>query len=244
MKHVVFILLCLVAIMTGSCQVDDFSSSPTIHTLDMDLESAKKYMSIDTVEHRYVLLLTEEQRVKEGISKEHLNLISTIVSKLNNEVETDLENGKTITLFLATQDEFKTHTFSKRTSPFNWNFKDTRTTSNLIDNATRGSYSGYFFNGNWSSDSYAPDFTTSSSHVTSEFQISNASGSWNFGLTCLTGKSAYGEHFGIYGVGRTFGSIKRYWWWTAGGQAPFNWKFRLGGPIGGQADGTLEIYDT
>ena len=41
-----------------------------------------------------------------------------------------------------------------------------------------------------------------------------------------------------------FGSIKRYWWWTAGGQAPFNWKFRLGGPIGGQADGTLEIYDT
>ena len=81
MKHVVFILLCLVAIMTGSCQVDDFSSSPTIHTLDMDLESAKKYMSIDTVEHRYVLLLTEEQRVKEGISKEHLNLISTIVSK-------------------------------------------------------------------------------------------------------------------------------------------------------------------
>ena len=159
----------------------------SIH-LDMDLESAKKYMSIDTVEHRYVLLLTEEQRVKEGISKEHLNLISTIVSKLNNEVETDLRKRKDNNPLPRYSRRVQTHTFSKRTSPFNWNFKDTRTTSNLIDNATRGSYSGYFFNGNWSSDSYAPDFTTSSSHVTSEFQISNASGSWNFGLNLLDRK--------------------------------------------------------
>ena len=71
-------------------------------------------------------------------------------------------------------------------------------------------------------------FKTSASHVTSELNISYARGAWNFGMTCLTGKSAYGTSFSTNGIGHTYGGIQRYWWWTGGGSAPFNWKFTLG----------------
>jgi hypothetical protein len=63
-------------------------------------------------------------------------------------------------------------------------------------------------------------------------------------MTCLTGKSAYGTSFSTNGIGHTYGGIQRYWWWTGGGSAPFNWKFTLGGPLGGEANGGISIYES
>ena len=100
-------------------------------------------------------------------------------------------------------------------------------------------------NGNWERGTRDPDFKTSASHVTSELNISYARGAWNFGMTCLTGKSAYGTSFSTNGIGHTlWRNTKILVVDRRGGSAPFNWKFTLGGPPGGEANGGISIRES
>lgn len=247
MKKVIYLSFCLITITLGSCQFndDDYQRSSTIHTFEMDLESAKKYMRIDSVANQYAFVMTENERESEGISKENLTKILNIIVEENRKIENDLKFGKIVTMYLTTPDNFKSYTID----PFHQldkdiTFKDIRTKSTISTRAGKWLYSGYFMDGNWERGTKDPDFTTTSSHVTSELNIGYSRGFWNFGMTCNTGTSAYGKSFSAHGVGHTYGGIKRYWWWTGGGSAPFNWKFTLGGPLGGEANGGIDIRES
>ncbi|WP_218792442.1 hypothetical protein, partial [Streptomyces sp. Amel2xC10] len=74
MKKFIYFYLCLLVFILGGCQFsdDDYQKASTIHTLEMDLESAKKYMHIDSAAHQYTIAITDEQQEAEGISKENL----------------------------------------------------------------------------------------------------------------------------------------------------------------------------
>lgn len=247
MKKFIYFYLCLLVFILGGCQFsdDDYQKASTIHTLEMDLESAKKYMHIDSAAHQYTIAITDEQQEAEGISKENLAKIFKIVTELNQRIDNDFNAGKIVTMYLTTKENFISYTIDPLHQLHDINFKDVRTKQPYI--ATRAGkwlYSGYFMDGNWERGTRDPDFKTSASHVTSELDICYARGAWNFGMTCLTGKSAYGTSFSTNGIGHTYGGIQRYWWWTGGGSAPFNWKFTLGGPLGGEANGGISIYES
>lgn len=247
MKKLIYLNLCLLAFILGSCQFsdDDFQKAPTVHTLAMDLESAKKYMHIDSTAHQYTIAMTDEQIAAEGISKENLEKIFKIIVDLNQRIDNELKTAKIVTMYLTTKDNFTSCTIDPQHQLNEIKFKDIRDEKPYVTTrAGKWLYSGYFMDGNWERRTKDPNFTTSASHVTSELNIYYSRGHWNFGMTCETGKSAYGNSFSTYGVGNTYGGIKRYWWWTGGGSAPFNWKFTLGGSPGGEANGSIQIHES
>ena len=202
-------------------------------------------MHIDSTAHQYTIAITEDQRESEGISKENLAKVFKVILDLNQSIDNDFKAGKIVTMYLTTKDKFTSCTIDPHHQLGEIKFKDARTTKNNVSTrAGRWLYSGYFMNGNWGTGTKDPDFTTSKIHVTSELNVSSSRGYWNFGMSCSTGKSAYGTEFSAHGVGYTYGGIKRYWWWTGGGTAPFNWKFRIGRPLGGEANGNIIIYES
>lgn len=241
-----YVSLCFTALAFSSCQLDDeFHRSPQIRTFEMDLEAAKKYMHIDSVTNQYTITMTEEEQQKEGITSKNLTRIIEIISELNQSIDNDVKDGKVVTMYLTTKEFFLAHIITTKKNPSGVEFKDVRT--NDIFHPTRGGkvlYGGYFMSGNWESGLRRPIFTTQSSHVTSTLDVDYSRGAWNFYMKCNTGKSAYGDTFSAHGIGRTYGGINRYWWWTSGGHAPFTWNFVLGGSPGGEASGRIIIRES
>lgn len=107
MKKFTYFYLCLLVFILGGCQFsdDDYQKASTIHTLEMDLESAKKYMHIDSAAHQYTIAITDEQQEAEGISKENLAKIFKIVTDLNQRIDNDFNAGKIVTMYLTTKEK-------------------------------------------------------------------------------------------------------------------------------------------
>lgn len=238
----IFILLML---LCGSCQFPffekDFEQAPTTGKLREDIELLKKYMQIDKGLNRYVVCITEEERLEEGISEDNLKYMLGNVAELNKRISESVKKGEVVTLYLFGEDAFEAYTINKPDIS-EIDFEDVYIPAK--DNVqTRAATLGYaYFNqGNWGSTN---TMFEGSDHVTSALSVNSSTGYWQVSFSCYTGTTAYGSSFSAYGTGHTGGSIKRYWWWTNGGSAPFRWRFVLGGPPGGEANGNIFFTNT
>lgn len=237
-------LLSVVALLCG-CQFsdDEYDKPEPVRSLEADVEALKKYMTIDTVANKYSVVITEEQRLQEGISKEHLMLLLSDIDEMNRNIEQDIKIGNVVTLYLARKDFFKAYTIDPGHRLGDLGFKDVWVPEKKA-RTRAGSLLGWahFINGNWEKG-YRTSFE-GSDHVTSILEVGNSKGRWQVSFVCNTGKSSYGTEFHTYGNGSSHGAINRYWWWTNGGDAPYKWNFTLGGPPGGDAAGSLSFRNT
>lgn len=242
MKKVFFLLSCILFTSLTSCyeNFDDkveTTKSPKFHTLTEDLEIVKKFMTIDTVNYSYGVVITDSIMLADNIYEENLIHILADIDELNKKVKESIEKGEVTTLSLSTKEGFKSFTIGKNDR---FSFRDTKTTRNVA--ATRGYPIMSFYAGNWSTS--FSEFEASD-HVTSYFAVGYARGYWQANINCSTGTSSYGDTFTTYGTGSTHGQIQRYWWLTSGESgAPYRWRFDANSPVGGEASGDMQFNDT
>ena len=246
MKHILSYSFAFIIFLLASCQVsdDDYQHASALRTKEMDLEALKQYMSIDSLANQYTVTITEEQRQKEGISKQNLKEFLRDIDALNKQIHEKVEEGHVVTMYLTTKNNFSTYTIDPHHQLGKIVFSDCRSSS--WGHSTRaGSVlaSEYFMDGNWESGTRNPEFSASSK-VTSVLNVGYSRGYWQVTFVCKTVNSSYGTEFYAYGTGSSHGDINRYWWWTNGGSAPYNWKFVLGGSPGGEASGGVSFRNT
>lgn len=236
------ILACYVVAFALSSCTDNYNDvevqkAPKVHTLVEDLEIAKKFMRIDTINYSYAVTITDSAIQAENISENNLIQILSNIDELNKKVKESIQKGEITTLLLATKKEFKSFTIGNID---NLSFTDTRVPIGRVA-ATRGYPMMTFSNGNWGLPN--SEFEASDK-VTSFFAVDYANGYWQASFTCSTGTSSYGNTFSTYGTGITYGKINRYWWNTVGGSAPYWWEFSANGPVGGDASGSVAFGNT
>lgn len=243
MKKNVLLLMSIASIFSlSSCNLeDDFvevKKAPLERNVAEDLEIIKNYMKIDQETYEFNVILTDSIIEAEKLSLSNVKTILNDISELNKKIRESIRLGETTTLCLSTREKFQSYTING-----NRNISFTDKLAPLMDAKTRAGFPTMSFSrGNWGNSSVEFPATD---HVTSSFYVSEAKGSWQVVFYCNTGTSAYGDQFQTYGTGHTYGSINRYWWYTAGGHGPqFNWRFSANAPIGGEAYGGVSFIDT
>lgn len=242
MKKIFFLLICVTLISVTSCY-DNFDNkvettkSPKYHTFTEDLEIVKKFMTIDTVNYSYGVVITDSIMLAENIYEDNLAQILANIDELNQKVKESIEKGEITTLSLSTKGGFKSFTIGKNDR---LSFKDVKTTQKGA--VTRGYPVMSFDAGNWNIS--FSEFEASG-NVTSYFSVGYARGYWQASISCSTGTTVYGDTFTTYGTGSTNGQIQRYWWLTSGETGePYRWRFDANGPVGGEASGSMQFNDT
>lgn len=111
MKHILNYSFVFIIFLLASCQVsdDDYQRSSALRTKEMDLEALKQYMSIDSLANQYTVTITEEQRQKEGISKQNLKDFLSDIDALNKQIHEKVEEGHVVTMYLTTKSNFSTY---------------------------------------------------------------------------------------------------------------------------------------
>lgn len=230
------------ALVLGSCK-DDFNDvevqkAPRVLSYQDQLEIIKNYMKIDTVRNSFSVTISDSIMQAENLTKENVIAILNNIAELNKKIENSIKLGEVTTLCLSSSKGFKTYTVNNKT---NVKFADTlEPLQNVKTKITRGYPGMWFSNGNWT----ISDVTfTASDKVTSSFTVDNCRGYWQVVFRCYTGTSAYGDTYNQYGTGITYGGVKRFWWYTAGGGS-CRWNFGSSAPVGGEANGGVTFSDT
>lgn len=242
MKKVCVLLSCIVLTCLAGCY-DNFedkvetTKSPKFHTFTEDLEIVKKFMTIDTVNYSYGVVITDSIILADNIYEDNLIPILANIDELNKKVKESIERGEITTLSLSTKKGFKSFTIGKNDR---FSFRDTKITQKVA--TTRGYPIMSFDAGSWNIS--FSEFEASG-NVTSYFSVDHARGYWQASINCSTGTSAYGDTFTTYGTGSTHGQIQRYWWLTSGETGePYSWRFDANGPVSGEASGSMQFNDT
>lgn len=242
MKQIKLLLMSIAvfALCFTACQDNWLEEKPVTNEIPLTYEQEfaviNKYTSIDTVNHRFTAFITDEIMKAERLTPHNVDLIMKEMDKTNKRIEADIKNGYVITLTANNAQGFQIHTANVDRSAIK--FIDTP----LSKANTRGAFlaSMPFNNGSW----YDPTVTfEGSDHVTSTVSVSSCTGYWSMTVTCKTGTSSYGDVFRAYGSSPRSG-FNRYWWYTAGGSAPYRWTFIGNGPVSGEANGSFEISNT
>lgn len=238
------LMLCLaVSVVFTACRNEFYEDTVSVKkplTFDQEFAVVNAYTSIDTVIPAYSVTITNDIMQEKGLTEKNVELIMQAISRINRQIEEDVKSGKVVTLTLNNGGGFKSYTVNADKA--NVKFEDVYVPASG-EQASRGGYVGgmSFSNGNWYDSS---DTFEASDHVTSLFSVGACRGYWSVTVVCNTGTSSYGDVFTAYGSSPTSGSIKRYWWYTGGGEAPFLWTFKANGPVGGEASGSFSITDT
>lgn len=212
---------------------------PVILTYEQELAVVNNYTDIDTVNNLYSVIITDSIMQAEHLTDANVDRILKDIDRTNKNIEKDIKAGIITTLTICNNKGFKSHTINESSTI---NIKDEYMPAAKMHIATRANSWGMSFNaGRWYDSSIVFD---ASDHVTSEFYVGSCTGYWKVTLTCQTGTSAYGTTFSTYGSRYTSGGIKRYWWTTVGGKAPFRWKFISYAPLGGEANGGITFSNT
>lgn len=236
------LLVMVLMIAITSCQEDWSVKAPSQQrplTYNEEFAIVNNYTTIDSVNNRYAVVITDEVMQNERLTTRNVNLILREVAKINKKIQEDIKNGIVTTLTLDNCHGFQSYTANVDKSQIK--FADIPA-SNSETAITRGGYVGgmSFSNGNWDN---SRDTFYASDHVTSKLSVSaGGSNYWNVTVVCTTGTSSYGDTFSVSGTRSYNGS--RFWWWTGGGSAPFQWTFEGRGPVGGDATGSFSISDT
>jgi hypothetical protein len=242
MKKIILLICCIIATTVFSC-TDKYNDvevqkSPKAHTFIEDLEITKKFMTIDTVNYSYSVIITDSIILAENISEDNLVQILSNIDELNKKIKESIQKGEVTTLYITTKDKFKSFTVGTNS---HLSFSDEKGTTGSLA-STRGYPSMSFYAGNWQISSSKFD---ASDKVTSFFAVDYCRGYWQATFKCTTGNSANGNTFTTYGSGITYGKINRYWWITNGGTSyPYHWNFDANAPVGGEASGMVTFADT
>lgn len=86
-------------------------------------------MSIDTINHSYVVTITDSIILAENISTDNLVQILSNIDELNAKVKESILKGEVTTLYLITKDKFKSFTIGESQSLA---FKDERGTEGML----------------------------------------------------------------------------------------------------------------
>lgn len=238
------VIKCLVLVLLSSlssCNDEwndvEVQKSPKIHSFEQDLEIIKSYMTIDTINNCFNVIIADSAIQANNISENNLSQILDDIDELNKEIKASIAKGEVTTLCLSSSKTFHSYTVNKTD---NLCFADSLTKVGRLD--TRASLLGYmrFSQGNWRVSS--ADFV-GSDHVTSTFYVDESRGRWQVSFRCYTGTSSYGNVFTTYGTGYTHGGIKRYWWYTGKAQT-IQWSFSSNSPVGGEASGGVDFVNT
>lgn len=189
---------------------------------------------------RYSVVITDEIIQQYNLTEKNILRALKEIESINDNIENDIKDGKIVTLTLNNVNGFKSYTANTKKTPIK--FSDVYVPESE-SKESRGGYVGgmSFSDGNWYN--YSATFNASD-HVTSDFSVGSCNGYWSVSVTCHTGTSSYGTVFTAYGSSYTSGSIKRYWWYTSGGTAPYRWTFKANGPVGGNAIGSFSVSNT
>lgn len=243
-RKLLFSTLLAIAIGFSSCQDrweenKPVENPPKVLTYDEELAIVNNYTEIDTINNLYSVIITDSIMQAEHLTDPNVERIFRDIAKTNKSIKEDIQAGITTTLTLYNNKGFKSYTVNESSII---KIKDEHISAKALKTQTRAFHGDMSFNaGNWYS-SYI-EFS-GSDHITSNFYVNSCNGYWQVTVTCKTGTSANGKVFSTYGSRNTSGGIKRYWWTTAGGQAPFAWEFQGNGPIGGESNGAIEFSDT
>ena len=131
MKHILSYSFAFIIFLLASCQVsdDDYQHASALRTKEMDLEALKQYMSIDSLANQYTVTITEEQRQKEGISKQNLKEFLRDIDALNKQIHEKVEEGHVVTMYLTTKNNFSTYTIDPHHQLGKIVFSDCRSSS-------------------------------------------------------------------------------------------------------------------
>lgn len=206
-------------------------------TYDEEFQIINDYASIDTVNNCYAVAIDDEIMQRERLTAKNVRLILQEFTKFNERLQEEIEEGTVVTLTLQNKHGFTSHTVNGEKSAIHFKDVYAPVADRVQTKANHGALG--FGDGNWYDHSIS---FAASDHVTSRLNV-EASSFWSIVMTCSTGTSAYGNKFTMSGTGRRTG-VNRYWWWTGGGSAPFNWKFSVSGPVGGRASGSISFSDT
>lgn len=237
--------LAAIIISFSSCQErweenKPIDTPPKVLTYDEELAIVNNFTEIDTVNNLYFAIITDSIMQAERLTDANVERIFQDIAQTNKSIKEDITAGITTTLTLHNKKGFKSYTVNQ--SP-TINIKDEYISAKKMKAQTRGNYYGdmSFNAGGWYSSSIS---FNGSDHITSNFYVNSCNGYWKVNVSCKTGTSASGTTFSTYGSRYTSGGIKRYWWTTVSGQAPFRWEFQGNGPVGGEANGAIEFSDT
>ncbi|WP_294606355.1 hypothetical protein [uncultured Bacteroides sp.] len=243
-QKLLFYVLPAIVISLSSCQERWEDNKPTeahpiILTYDQERDVVNNYTEIDTVNNLYSVIITDSIMQAEHLTDANVERILKDIARANKNIKEDIKAGTTTTLTLCNNKGFKSYTINE--SP-TISIKDEYILASQMRAETRANSWGMSFNaGSWYDSSITFD---ASDHVTSEFYVNSCTGYWKVNLTCKTGTSTYGTNFSTYGTRYTSGGIKRFWWTTVGGTAPFRWSFITYAPVGGEANGGITFTNT
>lgn len=228
----------------SSCQekwdvYEPAETPPVVLTYEQELAVVNNYTEIDTVNYLYSVLITDSIMQAEHLTEANVVRIMKEIDKANKSIKKDIQDGTVTTLTLYNNKGFKSYTVNASSSI---NFEDEYLPASQMQTTTKANKWGMsFYAGNWYDSWVSFD---ASDHVTSEFYVSSCTGYWSVTFTCDTGTSSYGTNFSTHGSRYTSGGIKRFWWTTEEGNAPYRWIFTARGPVGGEASGGITFTNT
>ncbi|MCS2749149.1 hypothetical protein [Phocaeicola vulgatus] len=239
MKNVFFYLLLVVSFASCKNEYEEDEAHLPL-TYEQELSVINNFTTIDSVNMRYSVIITDEIMQQYNLTEKNVLRALKEIESINYNIERDIKDGKVVTLTLNNANGFKAYTANTEKTQIK--FSDVYVPESDSKDS-RGGYVGgmSFANGNWYK--YTATFNAND-HVTSDFSVGSCNGYWSVSVTCKTGTSSYGTVFTAYGSSHTSGSIKRYWWYTSGGTAPYSWTFTANGPVGGNAMGSFSVSNT